>query len=79
MSPGEKRRRQRKRAKKQAAYAARIADLRAGGASCGNCQHLRKTPAGMKGHCCDLDSDAWTGYLVVTEADICDKHTKVQP
>lgn len=70
MSPGEKRRRQRYRARKAAAHETRMAELRREGASCGSCKHFERGPPGIKGHVCGLESD-WRGYMPIAADQLC--------
>lgn len=70
MSPGEKRRRQRYRARKAAAHEARMTELRQSGASCGSCKHFERGPPGIKGRVCGLESD-WQGYMPTTADQLC--------
>ena len=68
MSPGDKRRRQAKRDRDRAAYAAALAALPAN-AMCGTCRHADRVHVAPK-LSCDLDSD-FNGYAIVAADHRC--------
>lgn len=72
MSPGEKRRRKAKRERDRARHQAAYDALKALGASCATCRHFAKAPfsLGGKGHICERDSD-FEGYVRTTASDLC--------
>jgi hypothetical protein len=70
MNPGEKRRRQAKRARDATAYEAAMAPLRAAGASCATCRHNAPMPGPERGRHCAIDSD-FHGYTVVKPDGLC--------
>ena len=78
MSPGEKRRRQAKRARDRSAYEALLAPLKAAGASCGSCDHYAKAPYDKTKHICEIDTDR-DGYTVVKADGLCPHWTASDP
>lgn len=70
MSPGERRRREGKRAKKAAIYAQRVSVIREAGGKCDNCKHILRNPSTLKGTYCDLESD-FHGYSTTKPESVC--------
>lgn len=70
VSPGERKRRQRKRERNRIAYNEAMKPLLASGASCSTCAHYGKSPLGRH---CELDSD-FEGYVLTKPTDLCTRH-----
>lgn len=72
MGPGEKRRRQAKRARQHEAYELAMKPLREAEASCSKCKHFERLPYSSSkwSHHCSIDQDR-DGYTVRKPTDLC--------
>lgn len=75
MSPGERRRRARKREEARERWVAAITALRLAGSNCGNCRHCDEVQS--IGLTCDLGSD-FHGYQKVKADDICPQWAEIK-
>jgi hypothetical protein len=76
VSPGERRRRARKRERDRIAYEAEMNPLRDAGASCGSCASFKRgsnVTIGADKHYCAAESD-FEGYVIVRADGLCPKH-----